>query len=75
MGDSQSGWIHTLVSKVGDLWRWLRSLSSTAKYLVLLLSLETLTWTPAFWGEGAAPQPGIQWEVPDGVRPFSVISA
>lgn len=51
-----------LIAKVKACWQWLRSLSSTAKYLVLLISLETLTWTPAFWGDSAQPRSGIDLE-------------
>ena len=32
------------------LCQWFVSLSSTAKYTVLLISLLALTWTPAFYG-------------------------
>lgn len=43
-------------------WGWLKSLSTTAKYLFLLVSLETLTWTPAFWGDSKAAQGGTGWD-------------
>ena len=58
---------HGLVAKAKGWWQWWTSLRSdvqnTAKYLILLVSLESLTWTAAFYGEGqAAPPPGIDWE-------------
>lgn len=41
------------------LCQWFASLNSTAKYTVLLISLLTLTWTPAFYGNNSGKN--ISW--------------
>ena len=73
MNTSGPGWFGRLISRSARAWQWLRSLSSTAKYLVLFVSLETLTWTPAFWGEGVQSRAGITWE--DSIVAATLISA
>lgn len=50
------------VSVLARLGQWSKSLTSRAKYLILLVSLETLTWTPAFYGEGEQLRGSLSWD-------------
>lgn len=50
------------VSAVKCLWTWLGSLTSSARYLILLVSLETLTWTPMFYTEGSELKGALSWD-------------
>ena len=67
MSAAQAGQPDRGTGKATTAWQWWTSLRAklgdNAKYLVLLVSLESLTWTGAFYGEGqAAPGVGFDWE-------------
>ena len=52
-----------ITKNIKSLFQWFSNLSVTAKYLFLLISLETLTWTPAFYTDYYEQHHGqISWD-------------
>ena len=49
------------VKKIGQINQRFNAWRASAKYLVFLLSLETLTWTSAFYGDHITPRGQIDW--------------
>lgn len=57
--DSTSG---KKIHKAGVVWERYKAWKTSAKYLVFLMSLETLTWKPSFYGERVALRGQIDWD-------------